>query len=286
MFHARLLAEHKGLTLYQRGGVQYTTLFLFTIAGRIAQSGKRLARSVYEGLELTYRGGYAGLGTVHPEASFYGSRGEMVNAGNDQPVVVGSSPTGFPMLRDRIKKDLGNTVEPQFKLRPEVLLLPQIPKPLHGLAPRVILGRQWWDQTRKEAYRSTWFHCISCGVHKSEVKGKNKWLEAHEIYRTDYVIGRMYYIESVPLCPFCHAFIHCGRLQALLDKRQITQQRFSAILQHGERILAGVGLVKPLPHDGPMAEWSKWRLVIGRQMYKPKFKSLEEWAKFYNQEAE
>lgn len=176
-------------------------------------------------------------------------------------------------------------MEPQFKLRPEVLLLPQIPKPLHGLAPRVILGRQWWDQTRKEAYRSTWFHCISCGVHKTEAK-LHKWLEAHEVYRTDYSVGRLYFIEAVPLCHLCHNYIHQGRLQALLDKRQITQHRYSMVIQHGERILASVGLKRDPPYEGPMAEWSRWRLVIGRQMFKPKFKSLEEWAKFYNQEAE
>ncbi len=189
------------------------------------------------------------------------------------------------MLKDLIAKNLGNNVEPQFTLRPEVLLLPQIPKPLHGLAPRVILGRQWWDKTRQEAYRKCWFHCIACGIHKSQARA-HKWLEGHEIYRTDYLIGRMYYIETVPLCHYCHNYIHQGRLQALFEKRQIAQQRYVAILQHGERILASVGLTRDPPYEGPMAEWSKWRLVIGKQMFKPKFKSLEEWAAHYNQEAE
>jgi hypothetical protein len=165
--------------------------------------------------------------------------------------------------------------------RPEVLLLPQIPKPLHGMAPRIILGDAWWNNIRKEAYRKLWFHCMACGTYKSEVKGSNKWLEAHEVYRTDYIIGRMYYLESVPLCPFCHAFIHSGRLQALLDKRQITQQRFSAIIQHGEQVLAKAGLVKSPPYNGPIAKWEDWRLVIGNRMYRSRFRSIEEWTKHY-----
>ena len=204
---------------------------------------------------------------------------KLVNAGIDQPVVVGSTPTGFPMLKNRIKalKD-----RPQIITRPELLLLPQIPQPMHGLAPRVILGKQWWDKIRKEAYRKLWFHCMACGTHKSEVKGNSKWLDAHEKYDINYTIGRTYFVEAVPLCPFCHAFIHSGRLQALLDKRQITQQRFAAIIRHGEQVLARAGLVKPPPYDGPMAEWENWRLVIGRKMYRPKYRSVEDWARHFD----
>lgn len=164
--------------------------------------------------------------------------------------------------------------------RPEVLLLPQIPKPMHGLAPRVILGSKWWNETRYAAYKSTDYFCIACGVHKSKARGP-LWLEGHEIYRTDYLHGRMVYLETVPLCHFCHNFIHIGRLQALLDKHAVTQQRFAAIVQHGESILAKAGLQKPEPYEGSMAEWSTWRLVIGRLMYRPKFKSFEDWKRHF-----
>ena len=109
-------------------------------------------------------------------------------------------------------------------------------------------------------------------------------MEAHEVYRTDYIIGRLYFIEAIPLCNYCHSFIHSGRLQALLDKRQITQSRFSMVIQHGERVLSRSGLVRPPPYEGPMAEWSTWRLVIGRKMYKPKFRSMEDWMKHYDKE--
>lgn len=163
-----------------------------------------------------------------------------------------------------------------WKLRPEILLLPRIPKPMHGLAPRVVLGKKWWNEIRQKTYASAEYHCVACGVHKVAAKGP-KWLEAHEVYRTCYEAGRLIFVEVVPLCNFCHNYIHQGRLEYLLENKKITQQRYAAIIQHGDRIVRKAGLVKAPPYEGPMAEWSKWRLVIGRRMYKPLCKSLEEW---------
>ena len=38
-----------------------------------------------------------------------------------------------------------------MKTYPWLLFHPNIPKPLHGLAPRIILGENWWQTTKKEA---------------------------------------------------------------------------------------------------------------------------------------
>jgi len=188
-------------------------------------------------------------------------------------------------LTDKIKKSIQERPVVVWKPRPEVLLLPNIPKPLHGVAPRVVMGSKWWNEIRQAAYESTDHHCVACMVHKTKARGR-QWMEAHEVYRTDYKLGRLYFIEAIPLCNFCHSYIHSGRLQALLEKNQITQQRYVAIIQHGERVLANAGLMKPKQYDGPIAEWGKWRLVVGGRMFRPKFKSLEEWMGHFNMESE
>src|SRR5271165_1557046 len=97
-------------------------------------------------------------------------------------------------LADKLKQS-GLIVKPQaWKLRPEVLLCDNIPKPLYGVNPRSILGSKWWDETRQAAYRSTEFHCIACGTPKHlTARG---WLEGHEIYEVSYDKGRAKYLET------------------------------------------------------------------------------------------
>lgn len=165
---------------------------------------------------------------------------------------------------------------PGWKTQPEVLLHGAIPKPMRGTAPRVVLGEAWWNRERKAAYKSSNYHCTGCGVHKLQAKGR-KWLEGHETYRVDYAKGRMVYVETVPLCHFCHAYTHPGRLLALLDSGRIHQSKYVAIIQHGDRVTCG--LDRPEPPEGIIAPWSRWRLVIGRKTYKPIYANEEEWYK-------
>lgn len=167
-----------------------------------------------------------------------------------------------------------------MKLRPEILLHPNIPKPLHGLAPRVIKGQAWWDAVRRESYAKGEFRCWACGVHKAEAKF-HKWLEAHELYAYDYPAGRITFIEAVALCHACHNFIHSGRLAALTAKGEITQERAAIILAHGEAVLRNAGLVRP-ERPRVVAPWGAWRMVLDGVAYGPRHASFADWFAFYN----
>jgi hypothetical protein len=165
-------------------------------------------------------------------------------------------------------------------LRPEILQTPNTPKPLHGVVPRLILGAAWWDRTRHEAYESTDDRCLACGVHKSNAV-EHQWMEGHELYRFDYPAGRLTYLETVPLCHYCHNFIHDGRQGMLLKAGGITLEKFLAVLKHGKAVLKSAGLVKPTPYVGPMPAWEKWRLVLFGKEYPPVYKTFAEWKKAY-----
>lgn len=154
-----------------------------------------------------------------------------------------------------------------------MLLSQQIPKPMHQVCPRNVLGSKWWDETRRAAYRSTNHHCVACGEYYPSR------LEGHELYEIDYAAGRMVYIEAVPLCHLCHCYVHPGRLQALLNKGEIDQAKFTRVTLHGNRVLQEAGLRRQDPYEGPIAEWKKWRMVVNGKEYRPVFKSYDAWKK-------
>ncbi len=171
--------------------------------------------------------------------------------------------------------------------RPELLTHPNIPKPLHGLNPRTILGQEWWDKQRNKAYKKNNYCCWACGVHKDLAKYK-KWLEAHESYDYDWINGKLELQEIAALCHCCHNFIHSGRLQILQDKCQISERKFSDIMNHGLSILRKFPELleawdmRHAPGHFSNVTWKDWHIVIEGQKYFSKFENVEEWYEFYN----
>ena len=175
-----------------------------------------------------------------------------------------------------------------MKLYPEILTHPNIPKPLHGVNPRSIKGKDWWDSERQKAYLSTNNHCISCGVHQSSAKF-SKRLEAHEDYTIDYKNG---VVKINKIIPLCHMFIHSGLLSMKLSSEDISPGKFKYILQHGCNILYNNGLegfsytVSLAKKNGciniPEARinsefgvaWSEWHLLFEGKKYYSNFKSF------------
>lgn len=186
-------------------------------------------------------------------------------------------------------------------MNPEILQHPNIPKPLHGMAPRVLKGDDWWNETRQKAYASTNYHCYACGVHKSKAK-KHQWLEAHEAWDINYQTGVCEVKSIVPLCHFCHNFIHSGKLYMDAgNKRPIAEAR--RILEHGFRILRNNSL-RCFPSTLEIAkilqaktygvlpyeikenfdlEWKDYVLKLDGEIWYSWFEDIEEWKEFYNQ---
>lgn len=179
--------------------------------------------------------------------------------------------------------DVNYGVVPQkepFVPVPEILCHPNIPKPLHGIAPRVIAGRRWWDEERQKAYAETGFRCSACGTHKQEVKGNLKRLEAHEFYLYDYIRGRLTYLKSVALCPYCHNFIHSGKLEVLHNEEKISDEVYTAIFDHGHAVLKAAGLREKWEarHDHDCAvKWQDWRMIFEGREYGPSSRSMDDW---------
>jgi hypothetical protein len=166
-------------------------------------------------------------------------------------------------------------------LRPELLQHLNIPKPLHGLNPRNILGQEWWDRQKQQARQIAKDCCAACGVHKSRAK-YHKWLETHESFLIDYNKGTLTIVEYVALCHSCHAFIHDGLLNIKLQKGEISQAKFDDIMSHGNLILHRAGIEKPEYPDECNVKWQDWRLIFDGQESKPLWKDYEHWYNHYN----
>ncbi len=161
---------------------------------------------------------------------------------------------------------------PAWTPRPKILLDPPVPVPLSGTAPRVVLGQKWWDKERRAAFVSTGFRCIVC-------EEFHLGLEGHERYEIDWLLGRATYLETVPLCSFCHAFIHPGFLQSRVQRFEITRQEMEDILERGREILRKAGLERPddaVHKSYSSVAWSDWRLVVAGKEYEPIYASLAE----------
>ena len=121
--------------------------------------------------------------------------------------------------------------------------------------------------------------------------------------------------EIVGLCHSCHSFIHCGRLSMMLEKGNVSKDKFLGIMRHGFRVLkrnglspnasqansyvaALVKLKMRVPEGlsdkayaiasmegginfGMQRDWSKWHLVLDGEKYYSKFKDIDDWRKHY-----
>jgi hypothetical protein len=125
-----------------------------------------------------------------------------------------------------------------------LLLHGNIPQPLHTVTPRSILGQDWWDKERREAYAENNFCCWACGVHKTQAN-YHQWLEGHEMYSIDWKKGVSVYTGACALCHSCHNYVHSGRLRMLADKGEITKAKYRDIMRHGNAIVGERGPLAP-----------------------------------------
>ena len=166
--------------------------------------------------------------------------------------------------------DLIDIKVPLFR-DPSILLRPRVVLPLHHQNPRSILTKideDWWNRTRQKVYAAQDYHCACCGVHQSKQSGwvKNQ-LDAHELYDIDYKTGKVTLEAIVPLCKFCHSFVHFGRLFAQRDAGKIQEKTFYSIISHGNSVLEEAKL--PRKNLDPNVDdnvynvpWEQWRLAL------------------------
>lgn len=143
---------------------------------------------------------------------------------------------------------------PPEKNDARVLGMPNIPKPLHSLAPRTVLGKHVWDQMRRATYAKADYVCEACGERCD--KG---FMDAHELYDIDYEHANETFVRTIGLCRACHRLgIHTGRALTLYEKNSPLMSKDKLLFgaEHAFSTIAKWN--KEHPDDEPIRVYSTW----------------------------
>lgn len=193
-----------------------------------------------------------------------------------------------------------------------LLCMPNIPKPLHELAPRIIEGQARWNIMRTECYMDADYTCQACGKYLGAGK-----CEAHELYSIDWSQQLSRFERCICLCHGCHSFIHSGHTFTMYQKgeKSYTKEYLQKIAKNAFNLISAYNNTAPLDQKlrmystivewlkderlgrwlEPMINhynimiyapkkayedkkhWDKWRLIYNGEEYEPKYKSAKEW---------
>lgn len=194
-------------------------------------------------------------------------------------------------------------------LRP-LIAMPNIPRPLHGVNPRTLLGVSTWNHMRKFCYAKAKDTCEICGCRPESLRHRH----GHEVYEIDYVSGTAKFVKVFCVCSLCHlACIHTGRALTLWKKHNPLYPT-SFLLQgaeHAFKIVSEYNRDNPgadlrvystfldyLKHEElrepmekliekyntkfyaevkDMAKWGDWRLIIGEREYPTPYADKGAW---------
>ena len=146
----------------------------------------------------------------------------------------------------------------------EVLTQTILPKSLHGINPRTIMGQAKWDKIKKAKLLEADHHCMACDEYVPHVAGN--YLECHEVYTIDLEKKEFQLADIVCLCKRCHEYIHRARLKRLVAEGVITQEYYDSVIERGNALLHANNLVK---NDLPKNEINNpdWYLLYEGKKY-------------------
>lgn len=194
-------------------------------------------------------------------------------------------------------------------LRP-LVAMPNIPKPLHGVNPRTLLGNATWNRLRKACYFNAHDTCEICGAQPENLRHRH----GHEVYEIDYAHGTAKFVRVFCVCSLCHlACIHTGRAITLWKQNnplyptefllEGAEHAFKIIHDYNEDnpkadLRAYATFLEYLKHDElrepmekliekynikfykeveGMVDWGDWKLLIGTDEYPTPYKNEKDW---------
>lgn len=202
---------------------------------------------------------------------------------------------------------------PKYSDTRALIAMPNIPKPTHGLSPRTLLGAKTWNHMRKSCYANADDTCEICGAKPENLRHRH----GHEVYEIDYEKGIVKFVRVFCICSMCHlAGIHTGRAITLFKQGnplypkefllEGAEHAFKIINEYNkdhpkadlrayvtfldylkcpelketmEELIEKYHIKFYKEDTKNMAEWGKWKLIIGDQEYPTPYEDEKAWEK-------
>lgn len=190
-----------------------------------------------------------------------------------------------------------------------LITMPNVPRPLHGLPPRKIMGQTEWDKMRKRCYYNAGYKCEVCGCEPE--KGQ---LHAHELYTINWTDGTSTFNRCIAICKKDHDFIHSGRLLTLYKQGNplYPKEYVLGVVEKGFKLISEINKkynsdlrayatfleylkvpslcmemqkliekydIKFYSEPKKIADWGEWRLIWRGKEYHTPYKSEGDWQK-------
>lgn len=154
-----------------------------------------------------------------------------------------------------------------------ILTMPNIPYPLHNLAPRTILGPKTWNAMRRYCYTQANDTCEVCGYAPEDKHQR----QAHELYDINYASQSAKFVRTICLCSKCHLMcIHTGRALTLYKKENpiYTAEQLLDGAEHCFKIIDDWN--KEHPEEEPLRVFSAWLDYMKQDELKDRMEKLIE----------
>ena len=204
-------------------------------------------------------------------------------------------------------------------LRP-LIAMPNIPKPLHTVNPRNLLGATTWDYMRKACYHMAHDTCEICGEKPDNPRRRH----GHEVYDIDYEAGTATFKRVFCICSLDHlACIHTGRAITLYKQGnplypkefllEGAEKAFKTIDEYNkdypnadlrayatyleylkcdelkepmEELIKKYDVKFYMEDPAKMAEWGDWKLLISNKEYPTPYANEKEWKEAMKKQGE
>lgn len=170
------------------------------------------------------------------------------------------------------------TKRPMF-VRPEILLQ-ELPKPLHTITPRFIMGGDKWSKAKRQAAASNNYCCWCCGVNINDTTPNR--LEGSPIIHTEFEWKIVYFRGVAAVCYKCNSFINLSSVR-ITEQKGLRESGFSqTIIHHGAALVNVLQKIENINNAYAINDFKNWRYNFDGVEYSSRFDSNDDYNAFFN----